>query len=136
MRSRLSRFGPLLTWSAAIIWTGLVCLLMLLPGEDTVAEDVSGLVGGTSLTDAAGHVIMYAVLAGTWQAAFRHYVPDVRALWWAVLFGLALGVSTELGQVVVPHRGSNILDLMANMTGVGIVAIGLPTVWHYRHHPR
>jgi len=111
-------------WGGALAWTALICLLMLLPGDDTVAEDVSRFFGGTDLTDAAGHVVLFAVLTGLWYGAWRSVVGPERSLRRTVLLAALLAVGLELVQLAIPHRGVTLLDLTANGLGMlGVVMI-------------
>lgn len=117
-------------WLAALAWTVLVCFLMLTPADDNVVEDTSSAFGGTDLTDAVGHVILFAALAGVWFNALRLRWPPRRAWWITRVGGLALATALELAQTRVPDRGASWLDLGANWLGI----LGL-TWWlaRYRH---
>lgn len=108
-------------WLAAISWTVLVVALMLMPGQDTAADDLSHFFGGTDITDAAGHVFLFGVLVLLWLLALVTVLLRSRALRLAVAIGLALGLVTELLQVFVPHRGVAFIDLFANALGPALV---------------
>ncbi len=131
MRDSLHRYKLVLSWLIALAWTGLVCILMLLPGKNSVAADTSHFFGGTNLTDSIGHVLMYGILVGLWQIALAQQMPAVRALWWAAAFAVALGIMTEFGQEFVPNRGSSVFDVMADVLGVAVAAAVLSTKRHY-----
>lgn len=118
---------PLPRWALALAWTTLVCLLMLLPGEDSVAEDTSGFFGGTDLTDAAGHVLLFGALTVFWYAALVCQVRPSVAFWGAVLVGAGLGLLLETGQSLVPERGLSLLDFSANVLGVSGAVLALRT---------
>jgi hypothetical protein len=118
---------PLPRWALALGWTALVCLLMLLPGEDSVAEDTSGFFGGTDLTDAAGHVLLFGALTLFWYAALVCHVGPSVAFWRAALVGAALGLLLETGQSLVPERGVSLLDFSANALGVSGAVLALRT---------
>ena len=109
---------PLLRVAAALGWTALACLLMLLPGEDTVAEDTSNFFGGTDSTDAFGHVLLFGTLTVLWYAALTCWLAPALALRVALLLGAAFGLLLELGQGFVPERGISLLDFTANALGV------------------
>ena len=117
----------LLRWALALGWTALVCLLMLLPGEDSVAEDTSGFFGGTDLTDAAGHVLLFGALAILWYAALTCSLAPSAAFWRALGLAAVLGVLLETGQSLVPDRGMSLLDFSANALGVCVAALALST---------
>lgn len=102
----------------------LVVVLMLMPGQDSAADDLSRFFGGTDITDAAGHVFLFGVLVLLWLLALATALPRTRALQWAVAIGLAVGLVSELLQVFIPHRGVTLLDLSANALGAA-VALGV-----------
>ncbi len=118
---------PLLRWALAVTWTILVCLLMLLPGEDSVAEDTSGFFGGTDLTDAAGHVLLFGGLTLFWYAALVCHRTPAEALHLALALAAGLGLLLEAGQSLVPERGVSLLDFSANAVGVCAAAYLLHT---------
>ncbi len=109
---------PLPRWALAVTWTALACLLMLLPGEDSVAEDTSGFFGGTDLTDAAGHVLLFGGLTLFWYVALVCHSAPAEALRLALGLAGGLGVLLEAGQSLVPERGVSLLDFSANALGV------------------
>ncbi|GAB4453090.1 MAG: hypothetical protein Kow00120_23070 [Anaerolineae bacterium] len=112
------RRSTILRWAAAVGWTGLVVALTLLPGSSRVVHDASAWFGGTELTDAIGHFLLFLVLAVTWQGALASWLERSRALLAAGGFAGALGAVVEIGQVFIPGRGSGMLDLAANWMGV------------------
>ena len=109
---------PLPRVTAALGWTVLVCLLMLLPGKDSIAEDTSGFFGGTDITDAFGHVLLFAMLTVLWYAALTCWLAPAPALKAVLAIGTVFGLLLELGQGVVPERGISLLDFAANALGV------------------
>lgn len=109
---------PLLRVAAALGWTALACLLMLLPGKGTVAEDTSNFFGGTDSTDALGHVLLFGGLTVLWYAALSCWLAPAPALRVALVLGAAFGLLLEVGQGFVPERGISLLDFTANALGV------------------
>ena len=109
---------PLLRVAAALGWTALACLLMLLPGKGTVAEDTSNFFGGTDSTDALGHVLLFGGLTVLWYAALGCWLAPAPALRVALVLGAAFGLLLEVGQGFVPERGISLLDFTANALGV------------------
>jgi len=95
---------------------------MLSPGEDSVAEDLSGAFGASELTDALGHVVLFGVLTVLLFHALRLHVPVARALKGAAVFVLALGSVLEPAQLLVYERGAALLDLAANWAGALVPA--------------
>jgi len=104
-------------WSVTLVWTSVTVLLMLSPGEESAAEDLSRFFGGTDITDALGHVVLYGVLTALWRWALLNHLSLQQALGGAVAVGLALGAATELAQFLIPHRGVALVDLLANWVG-------------------
>lgn len=118
---RVHSVHALIRWALALGWTALTCGLMLLPGpKGSPVDNVSRFFGGTELTDAIGHVIIFATLALLWQWTLRVHIASDRALRAGLLVALLLGVFTEIGQSFVPNRGANLWDLLANIGGVSV----------------
>lgn len=113
------RRSTILRWAAAVGWTILVVALTLLPGSSRVVHDTSAWFGGTELTDAIGHFLLFLVLAVAWQGALASRLERSQALLAAGGLAGALGAVVEIGQVFIPGRGSGVLDLAANWMGVG-----------------
>ncbi|MBN1311614.1 MAG: VanZ family protein [Anaerolineae bacterium] len=95
---------------------------MVWPSRGTPVGSLSLFFGGTELTDAAGHVILCGILVWLWYWALRGYLQPSWVLGVGVAVGLGLGIVTELAQVFVPSRGASLLDLLANVLGMGIAA--------------
>ncbi|MBN1428922.1 MAG: VanZ family protein [Anaerolineae bacterium] len=115
--------SPVIRWSAALSWSVLATYLMTWPSQGTPVGSLSVFFGGSELTDAIGHVVLCGVLVGLWYWALRGSMEFAVALGIAVAIGLVLGVVTEVAQIFVPSRGASLLDLLANMLGIGL-AVG------------
>jgi len=107
-----------LAWLAVAAWLALVEFLMLAPGEGTPVEDVSRAFGGTDLTDALGHVVLFGVLIALLAHALGFHVVPGRALSLAVGSAFVLGAALELAQLAAVERGATLLDVAANWLGV------------------
>lgn len=97
----------------------------LLPGTPgSLIVRASGFFGGTDATDANAHIFLFLGLTSTWYLAATPFFPARTAC--RVVMGLAviLGTITELAQRFVPDRGTTLLDLFANWTGVMLFGIG------------
>lgn len=106
-------------WALTLLWTGGLLYLMLSPaGENSTASRISKLFGGTELTDAIGHVFLYAVLALLWIWALSLHLPERQAALMALTIALLLGFSLEFAQQFVSARGSTLIDYAANFLGV------------------
>jgi hypothetical protein len=103
-------------WTSALLWTALTICLMILPKE--AVRNLFIFFRGSELTDAAGHVILCAILVWLWYRALYGTMKPARALVIVVAIGLGLGVVTELAQLFIPSRGASLLDLLANVLGV------------------
>ncbi len=112
---------PVVRWLVTFAWTALVIALMVTPGDEPLVTGLSDAFGDTDLTDAAGHVVLCAVLTILWQWALIAHIPPSHALRIALGVALALGTSVELLQMFVPNRGVSLLDLLANWLG-GFIA--------------
>ncbi len=105
----------------ALLWTAGLLYLMLSPaGEGTTASWVSKLSGGTELTDAIGHVFLYAMLTLLWTWALDLHLAGRQAMMTALSIALLLCLSLEFTQQFVSGRGSTLIDYTANFLGVGL----------------
>lgn len=109
--------SPALGWLAVLAWLALVGFLMLAPGEGSLVEDTSRAFGGTELTDALGHVVLFGVLAALLAHALSFHLPPERSLWRAAAVTITLGTALELAQLLAIERGASLLDLAANWIG-------------------
>lgn len=116
MKHRIN--DPVLRWSIALIWTGLILLLMLTPSDQPVVEDTSATFGGTDFTDAVGHVVLFGALALFWWAALTYSREYSTAHNLGLGLALLLGIALEIAQHWIPERGTSLLDLGANIGGV------------------
>ena len=91
--------------------------LMLLPGEESLAEDFSASAGGSDLSDAIGHVILFGIMALLWQHVHRRYYPKQSPAF-VMAAAIVLGAALEAAQIFVPFRGVTFLDASANVLGV------------------
>lgn len=114
----------ILRWLGTLAWTALTVLLMTLPaGEDSLVNGLSGLFGGSDLTDAIGHVVLFGVLTLLWRGTLALHGPQEWALRLAVIIAVLLGTATEASQVLVAERGAAPWDLLANWLGAGLAAL-------------
>jgi VanZ family protein len=101
---------------------------MAAPSDSLGVADLSRLFGGTELTDAIGHVILFSVLTFAWYFAIRYRWNARTAFIIAVAVVGLLGTVAELSQHFVPHRGMTLLDLLANWSGVVVFMLMCKTV--------
>ncbi len=120
--------SPVVRWAATLAWIGLILVLMLTPSDRAVVDNTSDAFGGTDLTDAIGHGILYGVLAILWWAALACYGEVHKTFWLAMALVAVLGVTLEIAQYWVPERGPSLLDFVANLVGIAGVMIGYQ-VW-------
>lgn len=112
-------------------WTILIGVLMLLPSDTQVVDRTSGTFGGTDLTDAVGHVVLFGILTALWYAAL---LARPAALIRAAALALGLGIVLETAQSVVPGRGFSLLDFGANVLGPALSVATLRR-WFSRRTP-
>jgi len=120
MRHYLER--PAVAWLMALLWASLVFYLLLMPGDNAIVSDTSHAFGGTALTDALGHVILFGVWTGLVYGVFVFYLPRKKAFYATLGTILILGTCIELAQYLVPERGVAVLDLSANWLGALLFA--------------
>lgn len=103
----------------ALGWTGLILLLTLLPGEKgSLVGRTSAFFGGTDLSDAVGHVVLFGVLSLLSYRAARICLSRRPALLLTLAITLGLGAVSEILQLYVPERGATLFDIAANWIGV------------------
>ena len=108
-----------------LAWLAGILVLTLTPGDSrSLVGRTSAFFGGSDLTDAAGHVVLFGVLTLLLYWAVRVFWEPQRALIVAVGCGLLVGMLTELAQMGIPDRGFALLDLISNWLGVWSVAFG------------
>ena len=120
MKRTLER--PAVAWLMALLWASLAFYLLLMPGDNAIVSDTSHAFGGTALTDAIGHVILFGVWTGLVYRVFVFYLPRPKAFYATLGTILVLGTCIELTQSLVPERGVAVLDLSANWLGALLVA--------------
>ncbi|MCC7450449.1 MAG: VanZ family protein [Anaerolineae bacterium] len=109
---------PILRIGAAFLWTLIVLILTMLPGDAAVVGNASKAFGGTDVSDAVGHVLLAGILTLLYYAVAVLRRESHSALWIAAAGALILTTATELTQSFIPHRGASLLDLIANWLGV------------------
>lgn len=93
-----------------------------MPGDNALVSDTSHAFGGTALTDAIGHVILFGVWTGLVYRLCSFYLLSTRAFYTSLGTILILGTCIELAQYLVPERGVAVLDLSANWLGALLFA--------------
>lgn len=110
-------------WALTTLWSLLTVVLFLTPsGDGTPVTFVSQLFGGTTITDAIGHVIINGVLALFWFWTSSLYLEKPVKLIFGI--GIVWAIISELLQLYIPGRGGSLLDMGANASGI-IVGIWL-----------
>jgi len=95
-----------LWFSLGVLLVSLVVVLSLV--------SLGPIVAGVTFNDKVAHVVIYAALMGWFSQLFRH---DLTRLLLALGF-TALGIGVEFLQGMVPHRQFELLDMLANSSGV------------------
>jgi MFS superfamily sulfate permease-like transporter len=108
-------------WGFTLTWTTIILVLTLTPsGSGTTVSSVSGLFGGTETTDAIGHVILNVIWVLLWCWTINLYIAASQMIRIVLGCGIVWGIGAELAQHFVPHRGVSLIDLSANLLGLGI----------------
>jgi VanZ like protein len=109
----------------AVLWTLLVGLLLLVPG-DFVSRATGWLATGEapSGSDRLGHLLLFLVLAVLVQRSLGARWSPWRAAVWTLLGTVAYGAALEVGQSWIPGRDPEVVDALMNGLGsaVGLVA--------------
>lgn len=112
-------------WLAMAAWGTLVLLLTTLPGDTRLIRTLSGLLGGTELSGAVGHMGLFLLLTALVWVALRQWLRARTALLVTMAFALLLGMSTELFQWFVAGRDASLADLLANWLGVFVAGFAV-----------
>jgi len=108
-----------LAWFLCFSWLGLLGILLLSSGTGIISQ-ISGLFGGSEVTDAIGHVVMMTVNFLLIYGVFSRYTAAKQAQTIATVLVIVLGLGLELGQLWIPFRGVSLIDILAVFIGVGI----------------
>jgi VanZ family protein len=113
-------------WFVAALFISVLALVFtLLPATSPLVYRASQFLGGTELTDALGHVLLFSVLTSAWYATLREHVGNAKAPVITAGLVLALGVATELAQAGIVDRGASLLDLGADALGVSLAVFSI-----------
>jgi VanZ family protein len=111
--------SPPLRWALTLLWTAITIKLMFSPsGDGTIVSWVSKLFGGTETTDAIGHIIINTIQAWLWCWTINLYTNILKTTRIVLTGGIIWCFAAELTQLLVPNRGTSLLDLAANIVGV------------------
>ena len=109
----------LLAWFLCFSWLGLLGILLLSPGTGIISQ-ISGLFGGSEVTDAMGHIIMMTVNCLLIYGVLSRYRPAKQAQIIAMVLVIILGLALELAQFWIPFRSVSLIDILSVFIGVGI----------------
>ncbi|GIK62221.1 MAG: hypothetical protein BroJett018_00150 [Chloroflexota bacterium] len=105
-------------WFVPLGWTLVILYMTLSTGNNQNVSWVSKMAGGTEITDAIGHLVMFTVLVVLWHWAGSSYYPTVTVLKGVTLLCFLFGMSVEASQYWIEGRGMSWLDFLANGGGV------------------
>ena len=107
-------------WVMAVGWSIFTVVMMLSPGSQTAASDLSAAAGGTEWTDYLGHVALTLTETVLLANLLMRYMPLRPALIWSAVPVLAVTSVLEFMQRWVPDRGSSVFDAAANAVGIAL----------------
>ena len=123
-------------WLAALAWTTLVVVLLLIPSEKRIAHEhslssffrslFSLSLERSDLPELVTHIFLFGILTGLWYWTFIVYRSKRKALHLSIVIAVLLGIATEAGQYFVA-RGTSLIDLLANFLGIALLS-----AWLYR----
>lgn len=122
---------PLRVWAGVSLATATTLYFMAAPSDSLGVADLSRMFGGTEITDAVGHVVLFSLLTFAWYFALRYRWNGRTAFLVAVTVVGLMGTVAELSQHFVPHRGMALLDLLANWSGVMLFMLTCKTVHNW-----
>jgi VanZ family protein len=98
----------------ALAWTLFTLFLMWTPSIPLPKTFLG------DLTDKAGHLALFCVLALVWCWLINDYVPRRQAFRITLVVTILFGGCTELGQSLVPGRDVAFFDFVANALGAAL----------------
>lgn len=107
-------------WVMAVGWSIFTIVMMLSPGSQTAASDLSAAAGGTEWTDYLGHVALTLTETVLLANLLMRYMPLRAALIWSAVPVLVVTSVLEFLQRWVPDRGSSVFDAAANAVGIAL----------------
>ena len=107
-------------WVMAVGWSLFTVVMMLSPGSDTAASDLSAVAGGTEWTDYFGHGAITLTETLLLANLLMRYMPLRAALIWSAVPVLVVTSVLEFMQRWVPDRGSSVFDAAANAVGIAL----------------
>jgi len=118
---------PFFSWLMALGWLMLAIIVLLKPGKVVLSHELtlssfistffSFSMTRSDLSEALGHIFLFAILTVLWQRVFIIYFNRSSTLLLTISAVLAFAIGTEIGQYFV-NRGSMLLDLIANFLGI------------------
>lgn len=107
-------------WVMAVGWSLFTVVMMLSPGSNTAASDLSAVAGGTEWTDYLGHIAITLTETLLLVNLLMRYMPLRAALIWSAVPVLVITSVLEFLQRWVPDRGSSVFDAAANAVGIAL----------------
>ena len=104
-------------WVMAVGWSLFTIFMMLSPGSQSTASDLSAAFGGSEWTDYLGHIALTMIETALLANLLSRYLRLGRALM-AALPVLVATSGLEFLQRWVPDRGSSVFDAVANAVGI------------------
>jgi hypothetical protein len=120
MHVHYPQFSLKWSWFLWLIWTAMLCYLLLWPSEGTAIRQISLFFGGEDITDAFGHLILVFVETNLVYSLLIHYFPQPRAMLYSLCGTLVFAFMLETAQYYIPGRGAALIDFVANASGVGL----------------
>lgn len=105
-------------WLIPSGWTFIILYLTLSTGDNQNVSWVSKMAGGTEITDALGHLVMFTMLVLLWHWAGSAHYPAMAVLKVVTPLCFLFGISVEASQHWIEGRGMSWLDFLANGGGV------------------
>lgn len=120
MRLRTKLNSTAAAWVMAIVWSLFTVIMMLSPGSQSAASDLSAAAGGTELTDYLGHIALTLIETLLLVNLLMRYMPLSTALLWSAIPVLIVTSVLEFLQRWVPDRGASVFDAAANAVGIAL----------------
>lgn len=106
----------------AILWTTVIFVLLVIPDSGIPKRGMLGI----SNLDKVAHVILFGVFVILWHLPLTDKFPDSSRLLLRLFFlASAYGIAMEFVQLGFTNRAFEGLDILADILGAGVAALGL-----------
>ena len=126
---------PPMRWMLAIIWTIIITILLLQPGDKPVFDPGGMLEGpeslGREIFFTTIHLIAFSMTCAIWFWTWYGHLNLTRSLLLSSGLTIIFGIVTEYLQSYASDRSPSVIDFTANCLGALLIAY---LIWRKQNH--